>query len=149
MIKKSDVQFVQLLELSKSVRNFNTLLTYKKWITPQQVYIMELCNRNRKVSIKKVKEDLFLSSQSLSRILSKLYEQNIIERNFDIWGDKRVIILSLTDWWKKLYEKIRNDIQTMLSKQFDTIRREKFISWLENIIFCIKHLYTQETLPKT
>ena len=137
--------FRQLIELSKAMRLFNISLVHKHKLTPNQFYVMEICEHISNASIKKIKEELLLSSQSLSRIIWKLYDKWIIERSFEPNKDKRVVIISLTKLWIEMFYEIT---QSALSKLEANQGNEDNTVWVtKECVSIIKELFDKENIP--
>jgi len=91
---------------------------YGNDITPQNVYLLELCDLNNGVTIKQLSEGMGLDSSAVSTLVARMEKKSLIKRVHGV-EDRRTVFVQLTNEGDRLKRKI-NDKANILTEALNS-----------------------------
>jgi MarR family transcriptional regulator, organic hydroperoxide resistance regulator len=124
-VKKIDaieitMEVLTLMHQIHALLHQNMIKSFKKLsITPPQGMVIRNLGKNGRMKISEISKTLGLSNSTVSGIIDRLENQNIVDRERSK-EDKRVVYVSLTSEFEKIYEDIHKKseetIKSILTK---------------------------------
>ena len=94
------------------------------------------------ISLRVLKEELILSSQSLSRLIAQLEKELYIERKFENKWDRRAIVISLTSFWEKTYREIKDNFIETFDNRILNADKKDIIATLDKSLSIFSKFYS-------
>jgi len=109
---------------------------YGNDITPQNVYLLQLCSLNKGVTIKQLSEGMGLDSSAVSTLVARMEKKSLIKRTHGI-EDRRTVFVELTQEGLQLKEDINAKADLLADSMNINITAEES-KVLQSIVMKIK-----------
>ena len=140
MANKKQILFSELVQIMektmKLMQKSTKKMVMEPGITMLQVKFLDYIQESRDVQSKDLSENFLLSPSSVSQLLDRLYEQNLIDRKISP-DDRRFMLISLTKKGEKTIEKLKKERFKMMSgiaKFMSVDEVEKMIEIHKNVL---------------
>ena len=109
---------------------------YGNDITPQNVYLLELCDLNDGITIKQLSEGMGLDSSAVSTLVARMEKKGLIKRVHGV-EDRRTVFVHLSKEGDSLKRKI-NEKTALLTEALNTNITPEESKALQGIVMKIK-----------
>ena len=106
--------------------------TLGKDVTPQKVYVLELLELDKKITMNELSRGMDLDSSAVSTLVSRMEKNGLIKRTHGT-QDRRTVFVQLTKKGNKLRDKIRSKFNTLTEYIGDNISEDE-IATLKRIV---------------
>ena len=106
--------------------------TLGKDVTPQKVYVLELLELDKKITMNELSRGMDLDSSAVSTLVSRMEKNGLIKRTHGT-QDRRTVFVQLTKKGNKLRDKIRSKFNTLTEYIGENISEDE-IATLKRIV---------------
>jgi DNA-binding MarR family transcriptional regulator len=116
---------------------------YGNKITPQNIYTLELCDLDNKITMSELSKGLDLHGSAVSALVSRMEKKGLLARSYGS-RDRRTVFVQLTKKGNELRKDIRQQMD-LLEKAITKNLTQSDIKKLQEIIATIKANSTKTT----
>ena len=106
--------------------------TLGKDVTPQKVYVLELLELDKKITMNELSRGMNLDSSAVSTLVSRMEKNGLIKRTHGT-QDRRTVFVQLTKKGNKLRDKLRSKFNTLTESIGENISEDE-IATLKRIV---------------
>ncbi len=106
--------------------------TLGKDITPQKVYVLELLELDKKITMNELSRGMNLDSSAVSTLVSRMEKNGLIKRTHGT-QDRRTVFVQLTKKGNKLRDKLRSEFNSLTEHISENISEDE-IATLKRIV---------------
>ena len=117
---------------------------YGNDITPQNIFILELCELDKKITMSELSSGIDINSSAVSTMVSRMEKRGFLKRTFGI-RDRRTVNVQLTKKGYKLRDQIRGKMD-LLTRTITENLSQKDIKTLRDIITTLKKNRRKKTV---
>ena len=117
---------------------------YSNDITPQNIFILELCGLDKKITMSDLSIGIDTNSSAVSTMVSRMEKRGFLKRTFGI-RDRRTVNVQLTKKGYKLRNKIRGKMD-LLTRTITENLSQKDIKTLRDIVTTLKKNRRKKTV---
>ncbi len=117
---------------------------YGNDITPQNIFILELCELDKKITMSELSSGIDINSSAVSTMVSRMEKRGFLKRTFGI-RDRRTVNVQLTKKGYKLRDQIRGKMD-LLTRTITENLSQKDIKTLRDIVTTLKKNRRKKTV---